>query len=55
MNQNNISHLKNLETEKSNNVERKLRIIAVLAHPDDAEVKMGGGAQLQSLPKWDMP
>lgn len=33
-----------METEKSNKVEPKLRIIAVFAHPDDAEVKMGGTA-----------
>jgi len=53
MNQNNISNLKNLETEKSNKVECKLRIIAVFAHPDDAEVKMGALPPI--LPKWDMP
>lgn len=30
-----------MEKEKSNKVERKLRIIAIFAHPDDAELKMG--------------
>lgn len=33
-----------MEKVKSNNVERKLRIIAIFAHPDDAELKMGGTA-----------
>lgn len=33
-----------MDTETSNMDERKLRIIAVFAHPDDAEVKMGGTA-----------
>ncbi len=33
-----------MEKEKSTQIERKLRIIAIFAHPDDAEVKMGGTA-----------